>query len=104
MTVLLTQDLPVRREDVEAVSAELGVRENPPAGLIVHVFTVTPEGVHVVDVWESADHYYRFQRERLMPALGKVMAERGVPMEGAPPEPVFTEAFDLVTGHAPHSG
>jgi hypothetical protein len=98
MAVLLTQDLPVGREDVEAVSAEMGVKENPPDGLILHTFTVTPEGVHIVDVWESAAHYDRFRDERLMPAMGKVMAERGVPMDGPPPAPQFADAFDVIVG------
>jgi hypothetical protein len=98
MAVLLTQDLPVGREDVEAVSAEMGVRESPPEGLILHTFTVTPAGVHVVDVWESTAHYDRFRDDRLMPAMGKVMAERGISMEGPPPTPEFSEAFDLIMG------
>jgi hypothetical protein len=80
MAVLLTQDLPVGREDVEAVSAEMGAKENPP------------------DVWESTAHYERFRDDRLMPAMGKVMAERGISMDGPPPTPEFSEAFDLITG------
>jgi CheY-like chemotaxis protein len=98
MAVLLTQDLPVGREDVEAVSAEMGAKENPPDGLIMHTFTVTGEGVHVVDVWESTAHYDRFRDDRLMPAMGKVMAERGISMDRPPPTPEFSEAFDLITG------
>jgi hypothetical protein len=33
-----------------------------------------------------------------MPAMGKVMAERGVPMDGRPVEPEFSEAFDVIKG------
>jgi hypothetical protein len=100
MAVLLTQDLPVGREDVEAVSAELGVRDNPPDGLILHLFTATPEGVRVVDVWESAAHYDKFREDRLMPAMSKVMAERGVALDGPPPVPQFDEAFDVTMGRS----
>lgn len=96
MAVLLTQDLPVGREDLEAVSAEMGVRENRPDGLILHTFIETPAGVHVVDVWETAEHYDTFRDERLMPAIGKVMTARGVSMDGPPPAPVITEAYDLI--------
>jgi hypothetical protein len=98
MAVLLTQDLPVTREDVEAVSAELGVKDNPPEGLILHTFTVTSEGVHVVDVWESSEHYDRFRDERLMPVMTRVMAERNRSLGGPPPEPQFVEAYDIVKG------
>jgi hypothetical protein len=67
-------------------------------GLILHTFIVTPEGVRIVDVWESSAHYDKFRDERLMPAMGKVMAERGIPMDGPPPAPEFNEAFDVITG------
>lgn len=100
MAILLTQDLPVGREDLEAVSTEMGVRDNPPDGLILHTFTLTSEGVHVVDVWESSAHYDRFRDERLMPAMGKVMAQRGVPLDGPPPTPTLVDAFDVITGRA----
>jgi hypothetical protein len=33
-----------------------------------------------------------------MPAMAKVMAERNIPMNAPPPEPEFSEAFDLITG------
>jgi hypothetical protein len=96
MTVLMTMDLPVQRADLEAVSSAMGVRENPPAGLIVHVMTETANGVHVVDVWESQADFDRFSNSQLMPTMQKVMAERHISMDGPPPEPTFEEAFDVV--------
>ncbi|MDX6366407.1 MAG: hypothetical protein QOK30_1483 [Nocardioidaceae bacterium] len=42
MTVLLTMDLPVSREILEAVSSQMGVRDDPPDGLVVHVMTRRP--------------------------------------------------------------
>jgi hypothetical protein len=96
MTVLLTMDIPVGREDLEAVSAELGVRENRPDGLIMHTMIETPGGVRVVDVWESEPQWVRFREERLNPAIGKVMADRGVSLDGPPAEPTLNEAYDLV--------
>jgi hypothetical protein len=98
MTVVLTQDIPVPREDLEAVSQAMGVRENPPDGLIVHVMTETAQGVHVVDIWDSQEQFQKFLDERLMPTMQKVLSERGVAMDGPPPEPTFDEAFDLVRG------
>jgi hypothetical protein len=97
MTVLVTADIPVSRADVEAVGQDMGdVYDNPPEGLIVHVATETDGGVHIVDVWESAEHQERFMAERLGPSIAKVMAERGIPVDGPPPPFVVTEAFDLI--------
>jgi hypothetical protein len=99
MTVLVTADIPVSRADVEAVGQDMGdVYDNPPEGLIVHIATETADGVHVVDVWESAEHQQRFMAERLGPSIAKVMQERGIPMDGPPPPFTITEAFDLIRG------
>ncbi len=97
MTVLMTLDLPVSREDLEALSVAAGAAENPPEGLIVHTATETAGGVRVVDIWESQAQFEKFRDDRLMAGLQKVAAERGLEMSG-PPEPTFEEAFDVVKG------
>lgn len=98
MAVVMTMDLPVTRDDIETASSAMGVLENPPDGLIVHVATETSNGVHVVDVWESKDAFDKFNNAQLMPAMQKVIADHHIQMDGPPPEPTFDEAFDLVRG------
>lgn len=98
MSVLLTHDIPVNREAMEAVTRALGVRQNPPDGLIVHVITETSEGVRVVEVWESAQHYEEFRDTRLAPVLGQVMADHGIVAPDKLPKPTITPAHDLVRG------
>ena len=97
MTVVMTMDLPVTREDLEGVSAELGTHENPPEGLIVHVATKTSDGVHVTDVWESEAAFERFRDNQLMPSMQKYMNEHNMSMD-EPPQPQLDEAFDVVRG------
>ncbi len=98
MAVLMTTDISVGRADLEAVSDDMGVHESPPDGLIVHVLTETADGVHVVDIWESTEQFQKFSDDRLMPSMQKVLAQRGVAMDGPPPQPTFDEVFDLVRG------
>ncbi|MGX7681818.1 hypothetical protein ACSMXN_23295 [Jatrophihabitans sp. DSM 45814] len=98
MPVLMTTDIPASRADVEAVSAETGAHDNPPAGLIVHLITETAAGVHVVDVWETAEDYRRFTDEQLAPAMAKVLPQRGISMDGPPPAANISEAFDVIRG------
>ena len=98
MVVLLTMDLPISREDLEAVSSAMGIQDDPPDGLIAHVMTATADGVHVVDIWESQDHFQQFNTARLGPTMQTVFSERGVALDGPPPEPTFDDAFDLVRG------
>ncbi len=99
MVVLMELDFEgVSREDVEALSNEMGARENPPAGLIAHVVTDTANGVHAVDIWESAADFQRFNQEQLMPSTKKIAEERGLQLPDTLPEPKITEAYDLVRG------
>ena len=98
MAVLMTMDIPVPREIAEAVSAAMGAEGDPPDGLIAHVMTKTPDGVHVVDIWESREQFDKFSNEQLRPTMQKVLDERGISLDGPPPEPTFEEGFDLVPG------
>jgi len=98
MAVLMTMDIPIARADLEAVSAAMGVQDDPPDGLIARVLTETSDGVHVVGIWESQADFQKFNDERLLPTMQKVLSERGVAMDGPLPEPTFDEAYDVVRG------
>ena len=81
MVVLLEQDFEgVSREDSETLTNDMDARANPPAGLIAHVVTETANGIHVVDIWESAAEMQRFTEEWLMPSMKKVAQERSIQM------------------------
>jgi hypothetical protein len=84
-------------EIYDAVSEKLDARSNPPEGLIVHT-AIAPEGggLRVVDVWESREAFETFRDERLMPAVGSVLEERGITPAG-PPTYEFSDLHDLYT-------
>ena len=46
-------------------------REAPP-GLILHLASFSPEGAHIVDVWQSEEAAQRFFEDRLMPGARQV--------------------------------
>ena len=98
MTVLLEQHLAVPRAMIEDVSAQMDVRNDPPAGLLIHIATEDANGVHIVDVWNSQADYEAFEESRLNPAIQSVLAAHGMEGLGGGPKPSFTEAFDLVVG------
>jgi hypothetical protein len=74
-----------------------GLSDDPPKGLIAHVMTKTPDGVRVVDIWESQADFEKFSEELLRPTTQRVMTERGISMDPQP-QPTFEEAFDLLRG------
>ena len=98
MPVVLTQDLPVPVDMLSQVSKEMGVAEDPPEGLIVHVIVPRGETSRVIDIWESQAHFERFREDRLEPAINKVMQTVGAAPPENMPEPTFDEAVDLVRG------
>ena len=56
----------------DQISVEMGVRDDPPAGLIFHWVGDVNGKWTVNDVWESREAYDRFREERLFPAIEKV--------------------------------
>ena len=75
----------------DTIKEQLGVDEDPPAGLIVHSAGYGQDGTfRIVDVWESQEHLDRFLSERLMPVVDKLMAEN----PDAPP-PARQESYEL---------
>jgi hypothetical protein len=96
MAVTMIMEFPATIEQYNAVNEKLDVDSNPPDGLILHTGAeVGDELVRVVDVWESADHWNRFNEGRLGAAIVEVMGE---PPPGAPPppEPQFTELHTVI--------
>jgi hypothetical protein len=52
----------------DAVVSALGLSENPPEGLIFHCAGEGEGSFQVFNLWETAQHADRFERERLDPA------------------------------------
>jgi hypothetical protein len=69
----------------DSVRDELDVESNPPEGLVVHTAGFDEDGgvFRIFDVWETRGHGERFQRERLMPIVEKMMAARA---DATPPD------------------
>jgi hypothetical protein len=101
MAIIFSQTLPegVTIDLVDAVTAEMGVKTDPPAGMIVHTHYEEGGRVRITDVWESADAHAKFVGERLAPAMVKVATEAGIdnPMADQP-EAQIIEVHDIVLG------
>jgi hypothetical protein len=70
MAVAMFMEWPgVTQQQYEAVLEELDLDRNPADGALLHVASITPEGLRVVDLWESAEAFDEFSQERMMPAV-----------------------------------
>ena len=59
----------LRREQYDRLLADLGLDANPPAGEILHVAADAPDGINVVDLWQTREAAESFIEHRLVPAL-----------------------------------
>ena len=105
MAVLLESIMPegVTPEFADEVEVELGVRDDPPSGLVVHARLMRQGHWHVVDVWDSVEAYEAFVRDRLAPASQRVIERLGLRLDSPDsnvPEPQMSieEVHSLVVG------
>jgi hypothetical protein len=84
-------------EILDAVTDEMDVDTNLPAGGISHVHYEKDGRVHGVDVWESPEDFQTFVESTLQAAMAKVAAACGIDLSQAgEPEFSITEVHRLV--------
>jgi hypothetical protein len=76
MAVAFVQEFRIADDDrsttnYDAITAQLDLDDNKPAGLILHTAGWDEEGgvFRIFDVWESREHGEAFMRDRLQPLL-----------------------------------
>jgi quinol monooxygenase YgiN len=82
MPVAVVQEFPIEGDDrtttnYDRVQEALGVRDNPPAGGLVHTagFDEQAGVFRIFDVWESEEAWEAFLNDRLMPIVTPMMEE-----------------------------
>lgn len=101
MAVIFRQVMPigVPIQILDAVTEEMGVDNDPPAGMIIHTHFEQDGRVHIVDVWESAEAHQNFAESRLHLAMAKVAAAKGLDLQQiGEPESSFTNIHRMVRG------
>jgi hypothetical protein len=67
-------------------------REVPP-GATLHIASFSPEGAHIVDVWESEEAVQRFIEDRVMPGAEQVGIPGQPEVRFYPVHALFTPGF-----------
>ena len=62
------RDIPISREEYDRIDKDM---PDDPKGLILHVAIPVGGQMRIIDVWDSKDQYDRFEREALLPAMGR---------------------------------
>ncbi len=66
----------ITAEHYDQLSDVVGWEREVPPGLILHLASFSPEGAHLMSVWESEETARRFFEERLMPGAQQVGISR----------------------------
>ncbi|MBA3379178.1 MAG: hypothetical protein H0T93_09865 [Chloroflexia bacterium] len=97
MAVAFVRDIPgVAPEVYDAIVAQMGLDEEPPVGLIVHAAGSFGENTwREIEVWDSREAWETFYRDRIVPAVVRVLVESV--LDGPPPpEPEYMDVHDLI--------
>jgi hypothetical protein len=62
-------------DDYDAVSQKIGIKSEPPEGLIFHSAGEFEGTFQVFNVWETPEHFERFRTDRLRPAQVEVIGQ-----------------------------
>jgi hypothetical protein len=65
-----------------------------PEGAMFHVASFSEKGLHVADVWQSAESFQRFTEGRLMPGVQQLGLAGAPRVELFPVHRLFTPAFE----------
>jgi hypothetical protein len=87
MTWAMTLDVPAPAEVYDAVHRHLLGTVGPSAdGLLLHLSRATDTGFQVTEVWESREHYERYESGPVAEALATMSGGAAVPPGDAPVE------------------
>lgn len=76
----------------DATVEEMGIRDNPPRGLIHHWCAPVSGGLRICDVWETREDFERFAKEK----IGPIATKHGMP----PAVPEITPIHEMIHGNA----
>jgi hypothetical protein len=69
---------------------------NVPRGAISHIASFSERGIHVTDLWESAEDFQEFTDTRLMPGVRQLGVDGQPEIEIRPVHALFTPARQRV--------
>jgi hypothetical protein len=83
----------VTADQYDRVRKLVGWEGIPAPGGLFHVAAFDEHGLHVTDLWETADQFQAFATNRLMPGVKQIGIEGELKVEIVPVHALFTPAY-----------
>jgi hypothetical protein len=97
MAVAMFMEWPgVTQEQYDAVLEELDLDQNPADGGLLHLASLTPDGLRVVDLWETVEAFDAFSQERMMPAVQNAGIESEPRIDIFPVHNMYAPGLDTI--------
>ncbi len=88
-TVMIMHWPEVSKEQYEQTRQEVKWETDVPDGAKFHVAWFGEDGLHVLDLWDSAEQFQQFVQERLNPATQRIGIQGEPRVEFAPAHAIF---------------
>jgi hypothetical protein len=86
----------LRREQYDRLMADLRLDANPPLGEILHVAADAPDGINVVDLWQTREAAESFVEQRLRPVLRAAGIQVELSVDVLPLRNVFAPDLETI--------
>lgn len=83
----------VTRDQYEAARKLINWEGNIPKGALFHIAAFDGKGIRVTDLWDSAEDFDAFVKNRLMPGVKQVGMQGEPQVEIYPTHAVFTPGY-----------
>ncbi len=84
------------REEYERLMADLELDANPALGEILHVAADAPDGINVVDIWQTGEAATAFVEHRLRPTLRERNVDVELSVDVLPLRNLFAPDIDTI--------
>jgi hypothetical protein len=88
-TVMVMHWAEATKDQYDAARKQVNWEGNVPAGAKYHVCWFADDGLHVLDVWNSAEEFQRFMEQRLQPAIQRIGIKGQPKVELRPTHAIF---------------
>ena len=83
----------ITRDQYEAAKKQVNWEGNVPKGARFHVAAFDSNGIRVTDIWDTADDFNNFVKNRLMPGAKQVGIQGEPQVEIYPTHAIFAPAY-----------
>src|SRR5690242_14688237 len=85
--------LGIKPEQYDSLHESVNWEGNKPDGALFHVSAFDDKGIHVIDLWDTAEQFDNFAKNRLIPEVQKLGITSQPDVQILPVHAIYTPAY-----------